>query len=586
MHQRIDTKTALMLCASALPALLVGLLIVKFGVDVPYWDQWAVAPFFVKLSRGTLTAADLFAQQYEYRQFFPQLIFVALGWLTRWDVRYEMLFSLALACLTSLCVYRLGKATLVGHRASLLLISNLLIFSTIQYMNWLSGIQIIYFMPVACLACGLLVAISRLETSIKFLLCMSLAAVSTFSSANGILCWVLLPPVLWWVDAPRAASSRKNSLWALWAAGFVVCCVLYFYGYRSPSGLPSTSESLLHPARAIAYYISLLGAPLAVGRISASILTGATLVILYALAWISFLRRLSDRQASTGMLVWLMVGGYSIGTCALITVGRVGYGVEHSLSSRYTTFSLYLIVALAHLLVLNLEARAEAEDFARGFPARRRLTGRTMLRTLAAALVIVQLLTAYAVFHQASIVRRERLRLKACLLLINVVESDCLKDESWPDTDVLRRTANELNDMGFLRPPLLRSARIGDIAGAPGQNAGGFGSLDNLYRLDETYIVSGRAVLPQRGEPADAVLLVYENNVGELSVFALSDMKPTGDVTTGPDGGTIKNDARWEAAFPIDKLPPDAINVTAWAFDAGTGKAYRLDGSHALQRHE
>src|SRR6266550_858693 len=97
-----------------LPACLIVLLIWEYSVDVPQWDQWELVGLFQKFAQRTLSLSDLFAQQNEYRQFFPNILFVGLGWLTRWDVRYEMLFSFLLACLISFDVYKLSGLTVGG----------------------------------------------------------------------------------------------------------------------------------------------------------------------------------------------------------------------------------------------------------------------------------------------------------------------------------------------------------------------------------------------------------------------------------------------------------------------------------------
>ena len=75
----------------AAPPLLIGLLIFRDGVDVPFWDQWdGTAPLFEKMAAGTLRFADFFAQHNEHRILFPQLIFFGLGRLTHWNVRAEL----------------------------------------------------------------------------------------------------------------------------------------------------------------------------------------------------------------------------------------------------------------------------------------------------------------------------------------------------------------------------------------------------------------------------------------------------------------------------------------------------------------
>src|SRR5438132_5888240 len=108
-----DKKTRLLvLLVGMLPPCLTGLMILKYAIDFPLGDQWEIVPLLVKKAQGTLTFSDLFAQVNEYRQFFPNLIFVYLGRLTNWDVRYEMLASFLTACAVSCNIYLLGRKTL------------------------------------------------------------------------------------------------------------------------------------------------------------------------------------------------------------------------------------------------------------------------------------------------------------------------------------------------------------------------------------------------------------------------------------------------------------------------------------------
>ncbi|HET6645980.1 MAG TPA: hypothetical protein VFH01_01545, partial [Pyrinomonadaceae bacterium] len=123
--------SAFAFCLAIIPAVLILTVILKYGVDVPYWDEWYYAEFFVKLSQKVLTLKDLFALQNEYRQFFPNLIFVGLGWLTNWNKRYELLVSFALACIVSFNLYQLGKLTIGGNslgRMIIYFLTNLLVF--------------------------------------------------------------------------------------------------------------------------------------------------------------------------------------------------------------------------------------------------------------------------------------------------------------------------------------------------------------------------------------------------------------------------------------------------------------------------
>jgi hypothetical protein len=230
-------------CAAAASACVPAWLILRYGVDVPYVDQWNNAHFFEKSIRGTLTLADLYAPQNDHRQLFPHLLFVALGRLTRWDVRYEMFASLLLACFVAWAVWRFGARTFADtpRRGLLFLLACLLNFSAIQWNNWLFGVQVVYFMPVACVAAGLLVAYwERVGTTVAVVACACLSAVSTFSAANGLVAWLVLPPAL--VAARPVARGSLRRWLPLWFAALALCAAVYFQGYQRPGSNPGTSE--------------------------------------------------------------------------------------------------------------------------------------------------------------------------------------------------------------------------------------------------------------------------------------------------------------------------------------------------------
>ena len=102
------------------------------------------------------------------------LIFIGLAYLTNWDVRYEMLVIFLLTCIISLNVYCLSRLTLRSNFITvlfLLAISNLLIFSPAQYENWLWGIQVVVYIPIACLTGYLVIAKKKLSLRTKLIIC-------------------------------------------------------------------------------------------------------------------------------------------------------------------------------------------------------------------------------------------------------------------------------------------------------------------------------------------------------------------------------------------------------------------------------
>jgi hypothetical protein len=570
----------LFLCAALLPACVVPFLIIKYAVDLPFGDEWALAEFFQKSAARELTAADLFAQQFEYRQFFPNLIIVALGWATGWDVRYEMLVSFLLACLVSFNLYRLGRITLGegdGRRALVLFASNLLIFSPAQYENWLMGEQLIYFIPVACVTTCIVIAYSRLSNGIKFAACMCLATVSTFSAANGMLCWVVVFPVLAWSKTSKDFVKWKWPA-ALWAFGFAVNVALYFYSYRKPPSNPALTEAVARPAQAVIFFLAFTGSPL-FGDSRYLVIPAALVGLLSIALFIAFgLRAIGaarDFDLSRRMTGWLMLGAYSLLTAGLVTIGRVGSGVQVSMISRYKTFSVYLLIALINLTAMAWAARAGRVS------ERRRTNAGRLLASGVCAFALLHLLASAVALRQVWRMEARLRQAKTCVLLVNVVGDDCLTEKVYPDAQYFRRAANFLDSQGFLRPPLVKSRRVEEFAGTNESGSRSHGVFEELEQNGALYIAFGRALLPGGARPADGVLLAYKNGGGDSVAFALAGMSNEGDILRTLSERRV--DANWRGSFSAEMLPDGANEITAWAFDAETGRAYLLEGAHTIQ---
>lgn len=571
-----------LLCGLAiLPACFLAVLIYKYGVDLPYWEQWELVTLFEKFSRGTLSFYDFFEQQLEFREFLPKLIFLALGWLTRWDIRYEMWVIFLLACFVSFSIYLLGKKTLGDltiQRQIALLVSNIFIFSPIQYENWLFGIQIVYFIPIACIMACLLIGYSGLGTKVKFLSCAILSIISTFSSANGILCWVVVLPVLAWSSSYEDWQKKKWFALA-WTVGLILSVVFYFYGYEKPAHHPSMTEAFTHPVRAMIYFFAFTGATLGWGKGIVAASAGVALTSLFVLPCLYFWKFRADFNLAWRMLGWLMLGAYAVLTAVLVTVGRLGFGIGQALTARYMAFSLFLIIALVHLMPIILQ-----DSEKRGYFIRNRTL---MTRVAALALIIVVLLHVrnfpLATRYMAAM-RLDHLQGKACLLFINFIQGECLTDKLFPDLSLVQQGARTLDRLGFLRPSLVKSNKVQDIQGDVGSDSRNYGAFDSLTKSgDDTYVASGWAVLPGREEPADAVILAYEDANGDSIVFTLAG---TGTERTDIAQAQRKDaysHAGWQKSFSLQGLPAKPVKLSAWALDAITGKAFRLDGTQVIE---
>lgn len=562
----------------ALPACFLGVLILCYGVNVPYWDQWDIAPFFEKLSQGSLTFADLFAQFNEYRQFFPNAIFVVLGWLTRWDVRFEMYVTFLLACLVSFNLYRLCQATFSGSsiQGSLLfLFTNLLVFSPIQYENWLFGVQVVYFMPIACVTTCMTILYSGISPKVKYLTAACLCTISTFSSVNGIVSWLVILPILM---QTLNDSVKKRKLFLGWGFGLCLNGVIYLYGDGKPLQHKSLSASLEYPMQALTFFLNLLGSPLAFNKMYISAIIGFVLLTIYALV-IVYVWRVRDDDLWYRTNCWLMLGAYAVLTAVMITIGRSNLGLQQSLSPRYITFTIYLAISLIYLMPIVLRhsiARA-------GWIKSKALVSRLMF-SLAAILIMLHLLSAIVGVQQMIRWRQLRLQGKAQLLFINFFPVECSANCLYPKPEILKKRGNDLDQLDFLSPRLIRSVRVQDIEGNTNDTPSSYGSIERLNQDNhDIFTAFGWAVLPGTNEPADAVLLAFESE-NESKVFAMTGTKPFGDFNLNSLNQSKDLYSRWQKTFSRSVLPDAPVRITAWAFDASTGKAYRLNGEHVIEK--
>ncbi|WP_143437420.1 hypothetical protein [Hydrocoleum sp. CS-953] len=300
---------------------MMGILIITYSVNIPYWDQWNLMPqLFIKISQNSLSWQDLIAQHNESRKLFPRLIFLGLGYLTNWDVRYEMLAIFLLACLVSVNIYRLNRLTLRLNLFPTLLLgflANILIFSGIQYDNWFWGIQLVVFMPIVCITTAISAIYSRLNIRYKFLICMMLCIISTFSYSNGMIAWVIVLPVLILVSAKSRSDLLKQKwLFLSWIAVFTTNIIIYFYDYQKPELAPSIIPAFQNPEQTLQFLLAFLGSPLGSGAqisplIYSTFIGGVEIGIFLCLC-LYLIKHIQDNSLLERMIGWIMIGFYAI----------------------------------------------------------------------------------------------------------------------------------------------------------------------------------------------------------------------------------------------------------------------------------
>ncbi|PSB12008.1 hypothetical protein C7B62_03745 [Pleurocapsa sp. CCALA 161] len=560
-----------------IPAVILGFLLWKYGVDCPFWDEWVTpGSTLVQFNFGQLSWEHLFSQHNESRKFFPRLLFIYLSRLTtNWNTQYGMLISFLLSCLTTFNLYYLSKHTLKssdGYRLTCLTLASMLIFSPMQRENWLWGLQMITFIPIATITSALVIIYAANPIVIKLLSSAALATFATFCFANGIISWVVIFPALYLV----ASKNRRSLIWITtgWLLLFSLNVTVYFHDYHRPGHHPSIMVALTQPFKAIAYYLSFLGSPLAVRQLILSLILGIVICLLIAsICW--YLLKINHNKLLIYHLVpWLSILSYTLISAVITTAGRLGFGIEQSLESRYVTFSTYGLVALIYLIaIINQEVNHQPEAIQRNY----RQIINLMVKIFIVAMLLLYPFNFIYGIKAFSVTHQERLFGKSCLSLINVVpDQACIERYIYPNFAEVFERANQLNSMGLLQPSLLVSDRLSDISrdNLPQISYGFFDSL--TVGQDNSYTASGWSVLPLYNTPAHAVILAYQTADAVDHPFAIVKPELMREDVWHAIGKKEYLHSGWSKKFSAELIPPNALAISAWSFDSKLARAYKF----------
>ena len=576
----IGRLTRLLLIAA--PPLLIGLLILRDGVDIPFWDHWdGTAPLFEKMADGSLRFADFFAQHNEHRILFPRLIFFGLGRLTHWNVRAELfvIWFLALVCLFN--IWQMTWRS--GWKDSgfwILFSSSVLLFSPLSRENFLWGFQIGFLLPLACVTACIWVA-TYVRPPFNFVFTIMLCTVCTFSIASGLTSWLLATPLLMLAQT-RSTSSKK--WWTIWICAFLFEVCVYFYGYEKPAHHPSVWRSLSHPGSAGVYVLIFLGSPFTFGTnvppLSLGLGMGGLLVLLLLICAVYLWGNRHDRNLIGEALPWLMLSMVAVSAAVSTMIGRLEFGPNQARASRYVTFAVMLPIALLALAPLV------RSHWTRSFSVR----GQLITKAVSLFLLIPFILTTFAGFLADlpvwPVIRQARLYGKALVSFINFVpEREELARHVFPYDGRVKTAANALNRIGYLRPPLFQSNLIRNVADPASSGSPRFGEFQLSEEKSGQVQIGGQAFLPDKGGPADAVLITYDNAEGEPVICAIASIESPreGRLRLAWDSSALSS--RWRRLLPLDRLPEgQQCLLKVWSYDAETCRAYRLEGSATVTR--
>jgi len=542
-------------------------------------DQWiGEAPIFEKWGNHTLGIGDFFAQHNEHRIAFPRLIMLGVGLLTGWNIKAELVAVWALLVMSGIALYRLAMVTNRGHTRDLfgyLLAGSILFFSPLQHENLLWGFQIGFMLPILMIiACLWLVC--ALEPPINFAAAGVVSTICTFSIVTGFVCWLLAIVLLAFTQRTSGFGKWTKS-WATLLMLFITELALYFWEYVKPPEHPSVIEIFKHPASAAGFYCAFFGGAVGGGAFHEPVVAcwlGASLLGVLVGCGAAIYKNRGNRLFLSEIFPWLLLGCFSLLIGLSVTIGRLGFGIEAALVSRYVSFSVLLPVSLLFLVAGIFRHWKQG-------PKRRLVRGLLLAYSLVIGSVFI--LGAFRNLQAWKKLNHNHLFARTVIQTLNIVDaSDLIFPNLRQPAKLVRASVKQLET--FISPhlPLFKSNEISQICESSPVDNGRFGKLLSVTRAsDGRVVVNGWAVLPGRNRAADAVLLTWEEAHSEPKIFDLCAVTEKGPTKSKLTAGSYRLSG-FSRTFPVEKLPEGTCVIKAWAYDAEKCKAYPLQGEGTL----
>jgi len=428
----------LLLGLTAAPFVLLATLVARYSVDLPCYDQWDFVPLLARWAHGQFPLSALWVHNAEHRLFFSRVILLWLARLTAWNTRVELALNLGVAVLTFGVLAHLlqrcaREAGLTGASWALPVFS-LILFGTAQIQNWLWGWQLAYFLCVLGVVTGISLLTSVRLTWWRYAGAVAAGVLASYSFASGLPYWPLGVVAL----VTRPAKHRREKLLgvAVWTVVSALVVGAYFHGYQQPGWHARPSAALAHPARLLEFALLQSGFPINSHHPLRTILFGLAAA---SGALIALLR--TYRRPVLSALPFGLLALYALANAVLVGVGRIGFGMEQAISSRYVTFACLFWVGTAGLLALLLAAHRGGGAAARVHVLVPVAAGVALIGLAGAALrTSLEAVPGYAVVY------RERREARAALLAGR--ESPAL-DVLFPSRPQLWSRAAELRALRY-----------------------------------------------------------------------------------------------------------------------------------------
>lgn len=424
----------LVLILCLLPVFTGFLYVFLYGVNVVFWDEWAMVPLFEKFFAGTLNFSDLFAQHNEHRIFFPRMVMLLLGVLTQYNTKVE-LYLIQFCLLISLSIVFLAIKRRFAIKASSfwLVPVPFLIFNLRQFENLIVGFQIslIFAQTFSLITFYLLYLLPEIKKvkikQVTFAAAVISATIASFSSAMGLFVWLAgcFQIVIW----PQQELKKKFYAGIWMVIGFIVWFI-YLFNYKKPGYHPDILYGLYNLLNFLKFFFTFWGSSLfwnpGPALVAGAIIVGLGLISL-------FLLYKNHRFKENSF--WMALGILSFLTAASIMIGRSGFGLKTALASKYTTFSVLAVIALYFILLDFISAHKQKFTM--------------LLMGMVLSLIIISLPFSYIQGFSSGKGNEARMKKLAFILSNYESQPDEFLEKLWPSAETVKKDASILKKLNY-----------------------------------------------------------------------------------------------------------------------------------------
>jgi len=556
------------LCAAGWCGNTVLRAILKYGVNVPFEDQWELLRVLREVDAGRISwARALLLNVGEHRVGLELLISDWWWRLTAMDLRSQMVLNWCLAAVFCAMAAVATRRALPGRSSipwTVLGAAGMFVFNPAAYQSWLWGLPPVHLLVPLLFVGGVILAQSGLREAIKIPGVALCALLASFTLMSGLLLWGLFIPVV-----AMNAKPGWQRRWPTVAAALLLAVSIGAYaagGLSSPTrvaGIVAMLQFLL------AYTGNLMaGATDAMPVLWAEAAGLALTVFFAAAAWLAWLH-LRGKALWPATVIWLCLGGYSLAAGAMAAAGRAGFGVPYAIkSSRYVLASSFLPVACVVLGALLTAALVE------GLPARVHLYSWVLCSTMALVFTATGVRAAQTNRALAAMTNYHywQTRGKVAMAAANVIDLPEFRNvHTLNDPASFKRLVNYMNSRGWVHPPLWDEAYLRRLAAPERMPEAGAGVVERLTADGATVRATGWGRVPEAmNEQPDAVILLESAPEARPRVLAV--VFPTELRSGGLPG------ARWSAEIVRYGEPPPGSRIRCFAYHAANGRASLMGG--------